>query len=182
VKPAERQKLLIVLVMVVGGLLLAQSFVYEPLHGWWKTRSKTIQDLRTKISDGNGLIRNEASIRSRWNQMSANTLTNDAPQAEQKVLKAIDEWARNSRATINTLSPQWKNDADDHMTFNVRVDASGDIRTLTKLMYEIGQDPMALKLDSVELTARDNNGGQMQLGLQINGLALLTPATTTTRK
>ncbi len=35
-------------------------------------------------------------------------------------------------------------------------------------------DPMALKLQSVELSARDNNGQQFALGLQVSGL-ILTP-------
>jgi Tfp pilus assembly protein PilO len=182
VKAEERQKLLIVLVMVVAGLFVAERFIYEPLLGWWKTRAQNIQKLRADVSNGKGMISRETTIRNNWNEMSSNTLTNDQPQAEQKVLNAISVWAKASGATINTLAPQWKDDAEDHLSLNVRVDAAGNMRQLTRLLYEIGKDPMALKLDSVELTARDKSGAQMQLGLQINGLALLTPSPSTTKK
>jgi hypothetical protein len=35
---------------------------------------------------------------------------------------------------------------------------------------------MPIKLDSVELSARENTGQQLTLGLQISGLALVQPA------
>jgi len=46
---------------------------------------------------------------------------------------------------------------------------------LSRLLYEIEKDPAALKLDSVELSALEATGQQLQLGLQISGL-VLTPS------
>jgi hypothetical protein len=53
-----------------------------------------------------------------------------------------------------------------------RVEASGDLGTLTRFLYDIEQGPMTLKLESVVLSARDDTGQQLTLGLQISGLAL----------
>ena len=181
-KTEERQKFLIIMVMIVAGLFVGERVIFKPLLGLWRSRADSISSLRTKVANGHKDINREAYTRSRWNEMSSNTLTNDQPQAAQKVLQAVAAWAKTSGATINTITPQWKNDATDYMTLNCRIDATGDIRKLSRLMYEIEKDPMALKLDSVELTAKDNSGAQMQLGLQINGLALLTPTTTTPKK
>ena len=51
-----------------------------------------------------------------------------------------------------------------------------DIRHIYKLqtrfLYDIEEDPLALKLESVALSARDDTGQQLTLGLQISGLAL----------
>ncbi len=59
------------------------------------------------------------------------------------------------------------------MTLDCRVESDGDLGALTKLIYDIEKGPMAVRLDAVELSAHDNNGQQMTLGLEINGLALL---------
>jgi len=71
--------------------------------------------------------------------------------------------------------PQWKNDSTNYMTLNYRVEASGNLGTLSQFLYNIEKGPVALKLDSVELSAHDNTGQQLTLGLQISGLALLQP-------
>jgi hypothetical protein len=52
------------------------------------------------------------------------------------------------------------------------VEAAGDLSALSRFLYDIEQSPMALKLESVEVSARDETGQQFTLGLQINGLAL----------
>jgi hypothetical protein len=43
---------------------------------------------------------------------------------------------------------------------------------LSQFLYDVEKDPMALKLDSVELSAHDTTGQQLTLGLQISGLVL----------
>ena len=65
------------------------------------------------------------------------------------------------------------------MTLNCRVEASGDLGTLSRFIYDIEKDPMALKLESVELSARDTTGQQLTLNLQISGLVLVSQSQTT---
>ena len=119
------------------------------------------------------MIQREAGIRSRWSDMSANALPNNTSLAEQQVLKAFDNWSRDSGAEITSIMPQWKNDSTNYMTLNCRVEASGNLGTLSQFLYDIEKGPAALKLDSVELSAHDNTGQQLTLGLQISGLALI---------
>jgi hypothetical protein len=62
------------------------------------------------------------------------------------------------------------------MTYECRVDAAGDLGKLSRFIYSVERDPMALKLELVELGARDKEGQQISLGLQLSGLVLNTPA------
>jgi hypothetical protein len=172
----NRQQFLLVLTLIAFALLIGNSLVYEPMVKWWKSRETKIAALREQVNNGKTLVRRETFIRGRWAQMQTNALPGDASPAEQQVLKAFDNWARESGANINSITPQWNNDEDDYSTLECRVDASGDLQTLSRLLYEIENDPMALKLESVELTARDDRGQELSLGLQISGLAL-TPKT-----
>ena len=71
------------------------------------------------------------------------------------------------------------------MTLECRVEAAGTLSTLSRFVYELEKAPMALRLQSVELSSRDNDGQQLALGLQVSGL-VLTPqnerSSTTSRK
>lgn len=178
-KIENRQQLLIVLTVAVGVLYAADQLAIEPLIGWWKTRAKAVAALRTQVHDGRLLIQREAGLRSRWDNMRTNTLPANASLAEQQMLKAFDNWSRESGASINGITPQWNNDPSlDYLTLNCRVEAAGDLGTLSRFLYDIEKDPMALKLESAELTARDNTGQQLTLDLQISGLVLGLPAQT----
>jgi hypothetical protein len=169
----NRQNFLVMLTIATVGLFVAVNFIFTPLQGWWTARTAQIRELRAKVSEGNQLIKREAGIHSRWNEMQTNALPASTSQAEQVFLKAMDNWSRESGATITSIMPQWKNDSTNYMTLACRMETSGDLGTLSKLIYDLEKGPLALRLDVVELSSHDTAGQQMTLGLEINGLALI---------
>lgn len=168
----NRQQFLIVLTAVAFALLVGNSLIYAPMARLWSARSAQIKDLRAKVHDGKLLVQREAGIRGQWSDMRANALADNPSLAGQQVIKAFDNWSRASGAEVTSIMPQWKNDATNYMTFNCRVEASGTMGALSQFLYDIEKGPMALKLDSVELSAHSDNGQILTLGLQISGLAL----------
>jgi len=168
----NRQQLLMIVAGVAFGLLLGDALVFSPLVKLWRTRSTRIEDLQKKVKDGDALLRRDAAIQTRWSQMRANTLTNNPSLAEQQVFAAFDDWSRKARISVNSITPQWKRDSENYTTLECRVDASGSVGTLRSFLFHLENDPMALKVESVEITSRDKDGQQLSLGLQISGLAL----------
>ena len=173
----NRQQLLIIGAIAAVALFAGDQLVLSPLLKAWSARATRICRAAQEDHRGNMLVQREQSIRSRWEQMSRNALPNNTSAAEQQVFKAIDHWAQNSGVAISAITPQWKHDSDDYMTFECRVDAAGDLGKLSRFLYSVERDPMALKLELVELGARDKEGQQLSLGLQLSGLVLNTPHT-----
>jgi hypothetical protein len=168
----NRQQLLMIVAGVTFGLLLGDALVFSPLVKLWRARSARVVELQKKVKDGDAMLRRDAGIQSRWTQMRSNTLPNNPSMAEQQVLGAFDDWSRNSRISVNSITPQWKRDGDDYTTLECRVDASGSVGTLRTFLFLMEKDPMALKIESVEITSRDKEGQNLSLGLQISGLVL----------
>jgi Tfp pilus assembly protein PilO len=173
-KPADRQKLLIVLVAVLAGVLIGDRLIYTPLTNLWQSRQQEIKRLRTQVTEGSALLRRESVIRDRWDNMRTNTLPNNQSLAQEQMLKAFQNWAQESGVSLNALTPQWKTDSDDYQTLVCRVDASGTLWMLSRFLYDIEKGPLGLKLESVDVSSRDNTGQQLSLGLQVSGL-VLTP-------
>jgi hypothetical protein len=169
-----RQQRLMVATIVLAGLWLASVAIYNPLAKWWKSREADVAALKQEVIQGRALIRRESVIRDEWQRIQSNSLANDPSQAEQKVLKAFDNWAGDSGVNVESITPQWQDDQTDYSTLDCRVEASGDLGTMSRFIYEIENDPMALQLESVELTAGDDKGQQLTLGLEFSGLALVT--------
>ena len=171
-KIKTRQQFLVALTIAVAALFVGDHLIYEPLANWWSARSQKIAALRKQVNDGRLVLQREQAIRSQWDRMRTNTLPADTSLAEQQVLKAFDNWAQDSSASITAVTPQWNDDATNYATVDWRVEASGDLGALTHFLYDIEQGPMALNLESVDVNARDDTGQQFTLALQINGLEL----------
>jgi hypothetical protein len=50
---------------------------------------------------------------------------------------------------------------------------TGSLDQLFNFLYKMESSPLGLKVDSVELTSRDDSGRQLALGLTVSGLILL---------
>lgn len=172
-KIKNRQEFLVALTIGAVGLFVAVNFIFTPLQGIWTARQKEIRDLRTRVKDGNQMIRRAADLQAHWSQMQSNALPANMSAAEQQFLSAMETWSRNSGAEVTSIMPQWKIDSTNYMSLACRVETEGDLSSLGKFLYEIEKGPLMARVDSVELSSHDANGQQMTLGVEINGLALL---------
>jgi len=173
-KVEERQKLLLIATIAVVGLWLGNMILFQPLGKWWSARSHEIKLLRNQVNAGKITLASADEITGDWNEMVTNTLPSNSSLAEQQLLRAFNSWASESGATVTGITPQWKDDSTNYMTLNCRVEASGDVGTLSRFVYDIEKGPLGLKLDSVEFSTHDNLGQQLTLGLEISGLVLTT--------
>ena len=135
-------------------------------------RARIAATLRKSVTHGQQLLDRERVLKARWDSMRTNALPGAMSAAEGRVLKAFDDWSQTSRVSVNSVKPQWKHPDDDYLTLDCRVDATGNLAAITRFIYEVERDPLALKVDGIELTAREGEGGQLSLALQVSGLFL----------
>lgn len=171
-KTRNREKLLLLFTAAAVGLLALDWAILTPLARSWKSRSARIEALSKKISQGALLVEREDVMRDRWEFMKQHSVPVDISSAENEVLTAVDRWAQASRISFTSIKPQWKNYADDYTTLECRADAFGDIQAVTKFLFELETDPLPLKVEEVEIRARDNDGRQLSLGVRFSRLVL----------
>jgi len=171
----NRQQLLGIVAIVAIVLLAGDHLVVTPLTKAWKERSDQLAQLKKSVDQGTRLLDREKVIRDRWSHMRTNTLSSEISVAQNQVLTAFDRWLQDSRIGINGITPRWNHPSEDYATLECRVDAFGSLAAITRFLYEIEKDPLGLKMDIVELTARDDKGRELNLGLQVSGLQLNPP-------
>jgi hypothetical protein len=171
VKIENRQQLLVIITLAVAALLLGDWLIFSRLATAWKSRAQTIARLRTQVSEGALLVRGESAVRGRWGEMQTNALPANQSLAQEQMLKAFENCRQESGVSINGISAQWKEETD-YQTLVCRVDAAGNLWTLARFLHDIERDPMALKIESVDLSSNDKTGQQLTLGLQVSGLVL----------
>lgn len=171
--PINRQRLLMIL---AGGsilLLVLDSLVRAPLWKAWESRHAETVRLKKVVDAGRSAQERAAHTRGRWEEMKAQALPNDPAKAEQDLITAFDRWGRGSGIELGSIKPQWKRGATNkYSLLECRVDASGSLAALSRFLYEVEKSSLALRVDSVELTSRDESGGKLSLGLLVSGLRL----------
>jgi Tfp pilus assembly protein PilO len=172
VKIDNRQKVLAIVAISAVAVLAGDRLLITPLTGLWKERARRISELRDNLDQGTTLLAREQAIRDRWARMQKSALPTDVSAAESKVLTAVERWTKASGITFTSIKPQWKQNADDYKTLECRVDATGDMESLTRFVYELERDPLALRVEDLELAARDDGGQRLSLGVRFTGLVL----------
>jgi hypothetical protein len=125
------------------------------------------------VANGRGVLERAERTQGLWQEMQGQALPKDAAQAEQELFSAFDRWGRASNIEVGAIKPQWKKgQGDRHSLLECRIDATGSLTTLARFLYEVERSPLALRIESIELSARDNNGQRLTLALLVSGLRL----------
>ena len=168
-----RQKLLVIAAGAMVALFVLNSILIEPLTKTYQAHAAEIAKLKNDVARGRNAIARAKTTEKTWDDMKTQALPRDPAQAEQDVISAFDRWGRANNIELSSIRPQWKRGAKDtYSLLECRVDASGTIPTLSRFIYEVEHSPLALRIDSVEMTSRDDYGQKLTLGLIVSGLRL----------
>jgi hypothetical protein len=168
----RRQTWLKIGALVVVGLFAFDRLLLTPAVARWKDQSDRIASLTRNVQQGRLLLEREGSIRSRWADMRRTDLAADVAEAENDVLKGVARWARESRLTFTGLNPQWRSHEEGYDTLELRASATGDQGAVGRFLMELEQDPLAVRLESVELSSRDAQGRQLVLNARFSALRI----------
>lgn len=169
----NRQQVLAIAAIAIVGLFLLDRALITPLTNGWKARSQKITDLQRDITRGEELLKAGPRYQALWGRMKTNTLS--STNAELKLLEAFQRWSRQSDVSISSVQPQWKAGDEDYSTLECHANASGSIKAISEFLYHMEKDPMALRIESLEITSRDEAGKTLALSLQVSGLVLGEP-------
>jgi Tfp pilus assembly protein PilN len=154
------------------GVLLLLQFVLTPVTQRWKAQNERIALLREQVERGQLLLDRETAIRDRWDSMLRNNLPADPSAAENELIKAIARWVGESRVALTSLTPLWRPHDQGYQTLECRATATGSQSALSRFLYEMETDPMAVRLETAEITARDDKGRQLTLNARFTALQL----------
>jgi hypothetical protein len=168
----NRQQLLIALTVAVVGILALDKLVVSPYVDAWKARNVRIANLEESLRRGRALLERTNSLQKQWEEYQHQSLPADESVAENQVLQAVLRWTRSSRLDFNSLNPQWRDHEAGYRTFEIRANAVAALPAVTRFLYEVQTDPLAVQLEECELTAHDEKGEQVNMRVRLSGLQL----------
>ncbi len=168
-----RQRWLLIIAGTALLLLVLDRALFTPLGRVWHAHTAEIAQLRQSVANGRVTLARADQTQRAWSEMQSGALPKDAALAEQDLITAFDRWGRTGGVDLGSIKPQWKRGTSDRYSLlECRVDATGTLPALSRFLYELELSPLALRVDSVEVTARDDNGQRLALNLVVTGLRL----------
>jgi Tfp pilus assembly protein PilO len=167
----KREKLLILAAALCVIILLGDKFILSPMLNLWKTRAARITALEESLNKGTVLTDREETLTQRWQEMQGRSLTNEASSAENQVLNRVNDWARSSGLNVTSLRPRWIIDeGQEARKLEFSLSATGSMESVTRFLYELERDPLAIRLEDVELATHDEQGREITLSARFTGL------------
>jgi Tfp pilus assembly protein PilO len=154
------------------GALGGDRLVLTPLLRLWNTRAKRITELDRSINHGVLLVDRERALTERWGEMKAQSRSRETSATENEVLSAVSHWASAGELAVTSLKPRWILDEEQCRKLEIQVSTTGKLASVARFLYELEIDPQALKVEDVELTARDNAGQALTCDVRFTRLVL----------
>ena len=169
-----RQRRLLLVAGISIGLLALDRFVITPLFAHWQSANAEITTLRRQLQSGQGALAISDRARDRWAELQAASLPAEVAQAEQVLLSHLNLWGEQVGVDVGSIKPQWKRGATSksYSTLECRIDATGSVLAVSRFLHAIESSPLALRMDSIELTSRDERGQKISAAFVVSGLRL----------
>lgn len=174
---SNRRELILGLVAILCiSAFVGDKFVVSPLYNQWKSRGVRIAELKKDLERGNMLMDREDTIKSRWKTMKQGSLSSNVSEAENQVLNCIDRWATTSGVIITSQKIDWSQSGEVFRKAEFRTPAQGDMASIARFLYELENEPLALNIENILVTSRDETGSNLTLDLRFSVLTLVEEA------
>jgi len=178
----RRERILAAATLLALGVFLGDRFVLSPALAMWKDRRTRIADLTKSLGEAALVTGREEELKKRWAEMERRALPSDPTAAESAVMAAVVRWARSSGLTVTAIKPRWSEPGPARRgarTSNVpeprvefRLSGKGSLAEIARFLQSLERDPLALRLEDVDIVSRDDRGRELTLGARFTGIAL----------
>jgi hypothetical protein len=160
-------------VAVCLGALAGDRFVVSPLYAFWNERASAIAGLEESLAKSSLLVGRLDDMAGYWSEMRARSLPPAESRAENEVLSSVTRWAQDSRLEITSLKPKWVHGGTASNTLDIRAAGQGSMEAIALFLYRLESDWLPLRVESLEVAARDDSGSLLTFGLTFTGLQLV---------
>lgn len=172
VNDATRKAWLMWIATGMLALLAADRLLWRPAARAWSAQSQRIAELRERVNQGRLARDRIETVRRRWTDAVERSLPSDGAAGEERVLKTVNNWARENRVALTALNPRWRKEPGGFEALECRVTAQGDWSGLARWLDAIENARPAIRLEAFDLAPRDDRGSRLTLTVRFSALQI----------
>ncbi len=180
--PINRQSKLLILAVLVLAALAGDRLILTPQLKAWDERTERIAQLELDLVKGQTLLERREQLEERWEDFQSRALPIAQPSAEDLIFDSVEDWARDAGLDEVSIKPRpVKIEFEDVKSFGeeevypgLEFNASwtGSLDDIAYFLWLMESDPLALRVDEVEITPRDKSMSNITVNIRFDGLMI----------
>jgi hypothetical protein len=172
----SRERIAMILAVAAVTVLAADRYVLTPLFEKRAENKQLCQSLAAEVEQSISVMNRRKQLQVRWNQMRQEGLTSQASGTESLILRFLQESSKEAGLLLTSLQPEHSEAEKNFGKIDFFVSGSGDMRAVTRFMWQLETASMPLKIRSFQLGAGDENASQMSLQLTLSSIYIIEKA------
>lgn len=168
---SKRERTILIATLVSVGLLIANTFIIDPVLAKRDEMESQRQQLLGDLSEAELLIGNHRRMQKKWNEMLSDGLRNDE-EAESKVLAALREWSGDARLSLSSIRPERISGDKGLQEMIFTVAGKGSLDSVARFLWQIETAALPVKIKDMQLGSSSESGDRMSLQLHLSALYL----------
>jgi len=144
----KRERNLFYLTVILIFIWFAQRFVFKPIIFKWNELDERIAVNSLKLEKNKRMIDRKERIKQEYDRYASSVKMTGTDEEEMaKFLTEIESLASSSSVRIVDIKPRPIKKVEFYKKYIVELDAEGEIKQVSKFIYDIQNSPQLLKVD-----------------------------------
>jgi len=166
----SRERIIVVLAVAAVVVLASDRYIVTPLFQKRLENKQLSQTKAAELEHSLSILNRRKQIQIRWNQMQQDGLSAQAGRTESLVLRFLQESSKEAGLLLTSLQPEHAEANSDFGHIDFYISGSGDMRAVTRFLYDLETSLLPLRIKSFQLGAADDTASQMALQLTLSSI------------
>lgn len=163
---SRREKVIVLVTVVVVGALVADKFVLTPAMDRLEQTANEKQQLLADLNEARNVFERRRLMERKWRSMLADGLLGDAA-AESRVLHALGQWSRQVGLTLNSVKPERVAAEEGLPEIVFDLAGLGSMHAVTRFLWQVETAELPLRIRDLQLGV---SGDLMSLQLTLSAI------------
>lgn len=171
---SKREKMILYGAIAMLVLFIGNQFVINPVLGHINKTHDERLALQSEVEDMENLLDRKKDIQAEWKGRLENGLSDQPAATESALYKLMtDEWPAASGFSLPSINRQ-RNTSNDTPCQEIifSVSGSGTLEAAARLLYEIEQSRMPVRISNLQMSSPEDNGWVINLSMRLSVLYL----------
>lgn len=167
----ERQRILTFAALGCVGLLLAERLAITPLVHAVKDWESQTRKLSVELRETHSLLEQAGAWSQRLAQYRLRALPAGRSATENQVIKILRQWYTDSGLQVNSMKTRWRPEDKKYPCLEVHLNAGGDLRAVTRFLYDAETSASPVRITSVSLTPSGTDPRNITLTVELEAVS-----------
>jgi hypothetical protein len=173
---SQRERLIVILTLVMAGLFLADRWVISPLWTGYSEDADRAELLEQDVIKTTRLLRHRHDIEARWTERQHDGLAAEVSVAEGGLLNHLERWAGQAGLTVSSMKPERepvkKNDIIQRV--RCRLIANGRMESIAKFGFALETAAFPVRLETMQMSSSDPQKDSLTVQFVVSTVCLVT--------